>query len=364
MIVMNSYSFGKKTAFVFSGGASLGAVEAGALKAIVEEDIQADMVLGTSVGSLNGAMYASNPTIEGVKAIEDVWLNIKVWNVFTPSPLTPVFNISTFGLYLISPKNLRKVITQNLQFTNLEETQIPLYIVGTDIKSGREIVFNKGLALEALMSSVAIPGVFPPQRMAGNSIVDGGLVNNAPISTAVRLGAERVVIFPIGVPSADQEPKTVAEMLIRSFIFLLNRQLSTDIQLYKDKVELIIIPPPDRIDVGPHDFSKSKQLIEESYAKAKEWLDNDGFSPNADTLLHPCDVHTPPVNLMEAVTPEPETKATTRMKEGIKHSSREVIKSIDETVDVIASDLAKAADDIKEKLFKKKKKEELSDKSD
>lgn len=358
---MNAYSFGKKTAFVFSGGASLGAIECGALKAIVEHGIQADMVLGTSVGSLNGAMYAYNPTIEGVKAIEDVWLNIKVRDVFSPSPITPILSITTFGLNLISPKNIRKLISDNLQFTRIEETKLPLYIIGTDIKCGEEVVFNKGLALEALMSSVAIPGVFPPQRMHDYSIVDGGMVNNSPISTAVRLGAERVVVFPIGVPSADQEPKTVAEVLIRAFIFLLNRQLATDIQLYKDKVELFIIPPPDCIDVGPHDFSKSKQLIEESYAKAKEWLGNDGFKPNADTLLHPCDVHTPPVNLMEAVIPEPEMKVTTRAKEGFKHSTKGVLKSIDDTVDVITSDLAKAADDIKKKIFKKDKKKELSD---
>ncbi|NHJ31458.1 MAG: patatin-like phospholipase family protein [Asgard group archaeon] len=355
---MKGYSFGPKTAFVFSGGASLGAVEVGALKAIVEEGIQADMVLGTSVGSLNGAMYAFNPTIEGVKAIEDVWLNINVWNVFTPSPLTPVFNITTFGLYLISPKNIRKLIQQNMEFTRIEETQVPLYIIGTDVKSGQEVVFNKGLAMEALMSSVAIPGVFPPQRMEDYSIVDGGIVNNAPISTACRLGAERVVVFPIGVPSPDQEPKTVAEVLIRSFIFLLNRQLSTDIQLYKDKVELVVIPPPDRIDVGPHDFSKSKLLIEESYAKAKDWLKNDGFSPNSDVLSHPCNVHTPEINLMEAVTPEPVVKATTRVKEGIKHSTKGVRKSIDDKVDEISADLAKAADEIKEKLFKKKKEED------
>jgi NTE family protein len=361
---MNGYSFGSKTAFVFSGGASLGAVEAGALKAIVEEGIQADMVLGTSVGSLNGAMYAYNPTIEGVKAIEDVWLNIKVWNVFSPSPITPVFNITTFGLYLISPKNLRKLIKQNMEFTRIEETQVPLYIIGTDIKSGQEIVFHKGLALEALMSSVAIPGVFPPQRMAGYSIVDGGIVNNAPISTAVRLGAQRVVVFPIGVPSPDQEPKTVAEVLIRSFVFLLNRQLSTDIQLYKDKVELIIVPPPDCIDVGPHDFSKSKLLIDESYVKAKKWLENEGFSPNADTLSHPCDVQTPEVNLMEAVTPEPETKATTRFKDGVKHSTKGVMKSIDDTVEVISADLTKAADTIKKKIFKKETKKEIEEKKE
>jgi NTE family protein len=358
MNVMKGYSFGSKTAFVFSGGASLGAVEAGALKAIVEEGIQADMVLGTSVGSLNGAMYASNPTIEGVKAIENVWLNIKVWDVFTPSPLTPVFNITTFGLYLISPKNLRKVIIQNMKFTNIEETQLPLYIIGTDIKSGQEVVFDKGLALEALMSSVAIPGVFPPQRMHGYSIVDGGMINNAPISTACRLGAKRVVVFPIGVPSPDQEPKTVAEVLIRAFIFLLNRQLASDIQLYKDKVELIVVPPPDRIDVGPHDFSKSRILINKSYERAKEWLKKDGFKPNADSLFHPCDPHTCEVNLVEAITPEPMKKATTRVKEGIKHTTKGVRKSVDDTAEDVFGELTDAAVDIKDRLLGKKKKKE------
>jgi NTE family protein len=361
---MKEHTKNLKTAFVFSGGASLGAVECGALKAIVEEGIQADMVLGTSVGSLNGAMYAYNPTLEGVKAIENVWLNIKVWDVFSPSPITPILSITTFGLNLISPKNIRKLITENMEFTRIEEAKIPLYIIGTDIKCGHEVVFNRGLALEALMSSVAIPGVFPPQRMHDCTIVDGGMVNNSPISTAVRLGAERVVVFPIGVPSADQEPKTVAEVLIRSFIFLLNRQLATDIQLYKDKVELIIIPPPERIDVGPHDFSKSKQLIDESYVKAKDWLNSDGFSPNSDVNLHPCDVHTPSVNLMEAVTPDPEPKKRTRMKEGIKHSTKGVIKSIDDTVDEMTADFTRVAGEIKKKIFKKDTKKQLEEKKE
>ncbi|NHJ48708.1 MAG: patatin-like phospholipase family protein [Asgard group archaeon] len=356
---MSGYSFGKKTtAFVFSGGASLGSVELGALKALVEEGIQADMVLGTSVGSLNGAMYAYDPTMNGVKFMEKIWHTIKARNVFTPSPLTPVFNITTFGLYLISPKNLRKMILENMPFTRLEETKLPLYIIGTDIKDGTEVVFNKGLALEALMSSVAIPGVFPPQRMAGHSIVDGGIVNNAPISTAVRLGAERVVVFPIGVPSPDQEPKTVAEVLIRSFIFLLNRQLASDIQIYKKKVELIVVPPPDRIDVGPHDFSKSKLLIDQSYTKAKEWLKEDGFYPNVDTFNHPCCVHTPAINFVEATIPEAGPKATTRVKETVSRTSKTLDKKLTKKSEEFKKDLISVKDEIKEKLLGKKKDEE------
>ncbi|MFW9924031.1 MAG: patatin-like phospholipase family protein [Candidatus Thorarchaeota archaeon] len=332
-----------KTAFVFSGGASLGSIEVGALKAIVEEGIQADMVFGTSVGSLNGAMYAFNPTLDGVRKIEHIWRNIKMWDVFTPSPLTPVINLTTSGDHLISPKNLRKVITENLPFIMIEETKIPLYIIGTDIKCGEEVIFNRGLALEALMSSAGIPGVFPIQRMGERAIVDGGLINNSPISAAVRLGAKRVVVFPIGVPSTEQVPKNVMEILIRSFIYLLNRQLTTDIQLYKVKAEIIVVPPPESIDVGPHDFSKSDMLMRESYLVAKEWLKTEGFKSNADKYMNPCNAHnTARLNFVEAIVPEPETKATTRVKENIK----ETTKSIKETLDDKAVEL-------KEKISKR-----------
>ncbi len=345
---MNGHSSNNpKTAFVFSGGASLGAVEAGALKAVVEHGVKADLVLGTSVGSLNGAMYAHNPTMEGVKAIEEIWNTLKVWHVFTPSPVTPIVNFTTAGQYLISPKNLRKLITDKLLFAKIEDTKIPFYVISTDIKCGEEVVFNEG--------------VFPPQHMDERTMVDGGILNNAPISTAVRLGAERIVVFPIGVPSADQEPKNLLEILIRMFIFLLNRQLSTDIQLYKDKVELVIIPPPECIDVGPHDFSKSKMLIEQSYQKAKEWLAKEGFKPNSDDHSHPCDVHTNSINFMEAVIPEPEKKATTRVKEGVKETSQAVKKSLDETADEIYSGLVKKGEELREKLSRKKDKKELKE---
>lgn len=356
---MNSSNL--KTAFVFSGGASLGAVEAGALKAVVEHGVQADMVFGTSVGSLNGAMYAYNPTLDGVKAIQDVWNTIKVWNVFSPSPITPVINFTTAGQYAISPKNLRKLIAKKLPFTNIEETKIPLYIVSTDIKCGEEVVFNKGLAIEALMSSVCLPGVFPPQHMHNRMLVDGGMLNNTPISAAVRLGAERIVIFPIGVPSSDQEPKNIFEILIRMFIYLLNRQLASDIQLYKDKVELIIVPPPDHIDVGPHDFSKSKILMEQSYQVAKKWLVKEGFKSNPDKLSHPCDVHTPPINLMEAVVPAPEKKASTRVKENIQETTHQIKESLDEAADDIYTGLVKRGEKLREKISTKKDKKELDE---
>lgn len=353
---MNKESKNKKTAFVFSGGASLGSIEVGALKALVERGIKPDIVLGTSVGSLNGAMFAYEPTLDQVKNIEKIWRNIKVWDVFTPSPLTPVINITTAGQHMISPKNLRKLIAEKLPFERFNETKVPLYIIGTDIKTGEEIVFDKGLVKEALMSSAAIPGVFPVQHMDNNAIVDGGLINNAPISTAVRLGAEKIIIFPIGVPSAEQEPKNLMEMLIHSFIYLLNRQLTTDIYLYKDKAELIIVPPPNPINVGPHDFSKSAQLIDSAYNRASKWLDEEGVFTNVTNYPLPCDAHKSNINFKEAKIPAPPKKATTRVKESIIEKRKDLDETISEKSKEIKEDLDKAKEDLK-KLLKGKKNE-------
>ncbi|MGC9778437.1 MAG: patatin-like phospholipase family protein [Candidatus Heimdallarchaeota archaeon] len=253
----------------------------------------------------------------------------------------------------MSPKNLRKLNTEKIPFERIEETKLPLYIISTDIKCGEEVVFDKGLLIEALMASVGIPGVFPPQHMEDRAMVDGALVNNTPISTAVKLGAECVVIFPIGVPSADQDPKNVMEILIRSFIYLLNRQLATDIQIYKNKVELVIVPPPECIDVRPHDFSKSNYLINEAYKKAKDWLRTDGFKPNSEKYSHPCDVHSSAINFLEAVVPEG-LKAKERIKVNISETSKALKDSLYDKSDEIKAGIISKRDELKEKVTRKK----------
>ncbi|MHA1561236.1 MAG: patatin-like phospholipase family protein, partial [Promethearchaeota archaeon] len=295
-----------------------GALEVGMLKAIVEEGYKADMVFGSSVGSLNGAFYAYDPTIEGVKLLEQTWRKIKTFDVFTPSVLTPIKNIATFGQYLLSTKNLRKLINDNVKYSRIEETKIPLFITATDINTGDEVVMNKGLLVEALLASSGIPGLFPPQRMGGRLLVDGGLVNNSPISSAVKLGAEKVVVFPIGFPyTPNEEPKNLTEIIIRTLIYLLNRQLSADYHIYKNKVQLIIVPPPENITVGPHDFSKSDILIDRSYKCTKNWLMKGGYHDLSIKYKHPGDIHSETLNLSEAVESQPEKPAKERVKENV-----------------------------------------------
>lgn len=350
LLIMKNETNNLKTAFVFSGGGSLGAIETGALKAIVEHGIHADLIIGTSVGSLIGAMFAYNPTSECVQIMEEIWGEIKTRDVFPISLFTSVVNLATSSQYALSTKKLRILISEEIPYTKIEETKLPLYIIGSDIITGEEVVFNKGLVLEALMSSVGVPGIFPPQHMNKRMIVDGGMLNNSAISTAVKLGAERIIVFPIGVPPTDIKPKNIMEIIIRSIVFHANRQLATDIQLYKDKVELIIIPPPVQIDVGPHDFSKSKLLIKQAYTRANEWLKTEGFSPNAETYQQPCDVHTAQINFVEAIIPDPYPKTITHISNNIIETKETLRKSIDKTTDKIQTTLSKKKRKTKKKI--------------
>ena len=286
-----------KTAFVFAGGASLGAVEVGMLKAITEYGVKPDMILGTSVGALNGAHFSQNPTLEGVGHLEKLWNKLRVRDVFIPS--------IHLNQYLMSPKNLRKLIKKHLLFERIEESLVPLYIISTDVNTGNEIVFREGIVIEALMASACIPGIFPPQKMEDYVLVDGGLVNNAPISTAIKLGAERVIVFPVGLPKVSEKPpKYINEILMPSFIFQLNRQLTADYYYYKDKIDLHIIPPPNNIIVELYDFRKSEEIIEKAYIRAKKWLDDGGLKQKLDEYIKHCDVYASELIFLEAIKPE------------------------------------------------------------
>ncbi len=350
----------EKTAFVFAGGASLGAFEAGMLKYLVEQEIKADMVLGTSVGSLNGAFYACDPSLEGVQKLEEIWHNIKFTDVFTPSPLTPVKSLFTFGKNLISPKNLRKVITQFLPNKRIEDAEIPLYLISTDIRTGQEVVLHKGILLEALMCSVAIPGVFPPQHMDNFTLVDGGLVNNTPISTAVRLGADRVVVFPIIFPyTPEKDPLNLEHMLIRTLLYILNRQLATDFYLYKDQVEIIIIPPPKDMFINPMDFSKSADMISSAYKATKEWYEQGGFHPQQTLISALADVHSKKPILFESIEPTPDKKAMARIKENVSPIADKLKTNINEKASKIKQSMDSTTEGIK-KTTKSLKKSTLS----
>ncbi len=246
------------TAFVFDGGGSLGAVEVGMLKALTSRGVQADLVVGSSVGAINAAFFAGEPTGDGVERLEQIWLGVRRRDRI--SHRSPWGFLGFFGWrdHLLDPTPLRCLIERNIQYQQLEEARIPCHVVATDLLGGRDVRFSSGPVVEILLASTAIPALFPPVRIGERYLVDGGIVNNSPISIAVELGATRVIVLPSGFScSIERPPRGALAMALHASNLLIARQLVLDAQRFADDVELIVIPALCPQTVSAYDFSRT-----------------------------------------------------------------------------------------------------------
>jgi NTE family protein len=259
------------TAFVLSGGASLGAVQVGMLQALGEHGISPDLLIGTSVGALNAAWYAGHPG--SVEPLAAIWRGLKRGDVFPIDRATTLLGLFGRRDHLISASGLRSLLDRHLNFERLEDAAIPLHVVATDLGTGREIRLSRGDAIPAILASAAIPGIFPPVRVRGRDLIDGGIAGHAAISQAVALGATRVYVLPTGYACAlARAPSTALAMALHAVTLVLNQRLMADIRRVQDSVELHVLPPLCPLAVSPADFGRAGELIQRSYAETMEWL--------------------------------------------------------------------------------------------
>jgi NTE family protein len=266
----------RKTAFVFSGGASLGAIQVGMVRALYERGIQPDLIVGSSVGAINGAFLSSRPqTPATAEKLASVWLGLSRRQIFPPSLLAGVFGFFGAHDHLVSDRGLRELVEREIEFPVLEHAAVPLHVVATDLLSGRELRISRGDAVEAVMASSALPGVFPSVDWHGRRLIDGGVANNTPIAHAIELGAERIYVLPTGnacdLPDA---PKGAVAMLLHAMSLLVMRRLIVDVEHLRDAAELIVLPPPCPLSIAPIDFSHTAELIDRGYGESDAYLDS------------------------------------------------------------------------------------------
>jgi NTE family protein len=279
-----------KTAFVFDGGGSLGAIEVGMLKALTASGVQADFVVGSSVGALNAAFFAGEPTGDGVQRLEQIWLGVRRRDVFPVTALGGFLGFFGWRDHLVDPTPLRSLIARNLPYRQLEEARIPCHVVATDLMGGGDVRFSSGPAVEIILASAAIPAVFPPVRIGARYFIDGGVVNNSPISVAVELGATRVIVLPTGFSCAiERPPRAALAMAVHAWNLLIARQLVLDAQRFAKAVELIVIPPLCPLAVSSYDFSRTGELIDRATEMTERWLEESGLAPRGiPGALLPC----------------------------------------------------------------------------
>ena len=264
----------RRVALVLSGGGSLGATQVGMLRALFEAGIEPDLLVGTSVGSVNAAWVGAWPALDGIDKLAEIWMSLRRDDVF-PLGWTAAMGLLGRGKHLVSNESLRSVLERNLPYERLEQSEIPVHVVTTELKSGRAVMLSSGPAVPALLASCAIPGVFPPVTIGQKELVDGGVANHTPISVAYELGAREIYVLPIGYPWLHEAPTNALGMALQALARLVEQRLEADMEKYRGLAEIRVVQAVDALPVSPADFSHTAELIDRGYTSARLLLQGD-----------------------------------------------------------------------------------------
>jgi NTE family protein len=262
------------TAIVRGGGGNLGATQVGRLRALLERGVTPSVLIGCSVGALNAAGLAAEPTMAGIERLEQIWRNLDGEAIVASGRLSALWLLTRKYRSLQANDGLRQLIETSLPFRRFEEARIPLHVVATSMRTGGERWFARGPVVEPILASAALPAVFPPVEINGELLIDGAVVNNVPISKAVELGASRIYVLHVGnFERPRRAPKRPLDALLQSFSIARNYRFQAETERAPDGCELIVLPAIDPGNVKYNDFGRSRELIERAYRSTATWLD-------------------------------------------------------------------------------------------
>jgi NTE family protein len=204
-------------AFVLGGGGDLGANEVGMLRALLERRIVPDLIVGTSVGALNGAAIAAEPTLEMLDRLEAMWRRLRKERVFD-SPFRIAGTLIRERTHLNSNLPLRRLIHRLLPVSTFEELAVPFQCVAACIERAAEHWFAEGPLVDAILASSAVPGLLPVVEIGGEHFMDGGIVNSIPIERAIALGATELYVLHVGrIERQLQPPRNLIQVMTVAF---------------------------------------------------------------------------------------------------------------------------------------------------
>lgn len=271
-----------RVAFVLGGGGTNGASEVGMLRALLEGGVIPDLVVGTSVGALNGAAVAAEPTVESAMRLQEVWLHLDHRQVFGGSIIAGATGLFRNRTHLHSNTALRRLIKSALPVSTFEELAVRFQCVAASIERAGEHWFEAGSLVDAILASSAVPGVLPPIQIGGEHFVDGGIVNSIPISRAVELGAREIYVLQVGrIESPLKPPKTPLEVGLVAFEIARRHRFTRDLTNLPRGSILHVLPTgdPKRPNISQLNYRDLKGIgrrIERAYEATRKYL----ASPN------------------------------------------------------------------------------------
>jgi NTE family protein len=251
-----------REAVVLSGGGSLGAAQVGALQALLEAGIVPDVIVGCSVGALNAAFVAVDPTPDRLTELEQIWRGMSRRSVFPNGRFAVATRLAGRRDHLYTPDGLRSLIRACVPLRDLADTAIPVHVVTTDLRAGSPVWWTSGDPVEVLAASACLPGLFPPVSLDGSLHVDGGVTCPVPTQRALDLGASRVWVLDVAreYHGWTDERMTAMDVLLESFA-IARSHLGRREPVTGAGQRVVSLPP---LRIGRHDladFSKTSALL-------------------------------------------------------------------------------------------------------
>lgn len=271
---MRRFAPDNRPALVLSGGALLGAAQVGVLKVLFEAGFQPSLVVGTSVGALNGAFVAFHPDSAGIAKLEAIWRRLRASRVFERNVFRMALTLLSRGPCIFGNDTLKELVCEALPTDDFAGARVPLYITATNLTKGEKTAFHNGRVSDAVLASAAIPGLFCPIECAGDLLVDGALTADLDLETAVELGAKEILAIDLTQPPASFRSNSITEVLNRSLELLLRQQVLRDIERFNSRASITVIRP--RLEHGHTlaSFGHISHLIEEGERLGRELLES------------------------------------------------------------------------------------------
>lgn len=264
------------TAFVLTGGGSLGAVQVGMLQALAAHEVRPDLLVGTSAGALNAAWVAGRGLDdESLRGLGGVWAGLRRRDAFPPDLGAAIRGLTGRHRGLTSARGLQRLVAEHATFRHLEDAHIPVHIVAADVLTGLDVVLSHGSLVTAVLASAAVPGLLPPVLHGGRYLMDGGVARHTGVVQAVGLGADVVYVLPAGTGCAlAAPPRSAVGMAVHALSLLVQRHLVEEVaEVVASRAAVVrVLPPLCPLRISAADFDHGAELVERARQASLAWL--------------------------------------------------------------------------------------------
>ena len=258
------------------------------LRALIERGIKPDLVVGTSIGAINGAAVAADPTQAAVARLAELWLEVEKHDAFGGSILGRLGTLARSRTHLHDNSGLRRLLDESAGAMRIEDLAVKFECVAACIETASERWFSSGPLVDAVLASSAVPGILPPVEIGGEHFLDGGIVNSVPVGRALALGAETLYVMHVGrVDRPLEPPRWPWEVALVAFEIARRHRFVGDLASLPEDVDVHVMPtgqaePPRYSDLSQfryRDTSKIRGHIDRAYAASVEYLDSRDEGP-------------------------------------------------------------------------------------